>query len=79
MHKIYILESLKDGSLYTGMTEDLVERLKAHNSGMSKYSSTKRPLKIAWYCVFKDKTKALHFEKYLKQGSGFAFARKHLI
>lgn len=79
MYKVYILKSLRDNSLYTGVTEDLIERLKAHNSGTSKYSSTKRPFKIAWYCAFKNKTKALQFEKYLKQGSGFAFARKHLI
>jgi len=79
MYKVYILESLKDGSLYAGMTEDLAERLKAHNSGTSKYSSSKRPFKIVWYCVFKNKLKALEFEKYLKQGSGFAFARRHLI
>jgi len=79
MYKVYILKSLKDGSLYTGVTKDLTERLKAHNSGSSKYSSSKRPFKIAWYCAFKDKIKAMQFEKYLKQGSGFAFARKHLI
>ena len=79
MYKVYILKSLKDDSLYTGVTEDLAERLKAHNYGTSKYSSSKRPYKIAWYCVFKDKIKAMQFEKYLKQGSGFAFARKRLI
>jgi predicted GIY-YIG superfamily endonuclease len=79
MYKVYILESLKDGSLYTGVTQNLAERLKEHNSGMSKYSSSKCPFKIVWYCVFKDKSKALQFEKYLKHGSGFAFARKHLI
>lgn len=79
MYKVYILESLKDGSLYTGITDDLFERLKSHNSGLNKYSKTKRPFKIVWYCVFKNKSKALLFEKYLKQGSGFAFARKHLV
>ncbi len=79
MYKIYILQSLTDGTFYTGITKDLVRRLKDHNSGTSKYTNSKRPYKIVWYCVFKDKTKAFKFEKYLKQGSGFAFARKHLI
>ncbi|MDO8569380.1 MAG: GIY-YIG nuclease family protein [bacterium] len=46
MYKVYILISLKDGSLYTGMTEDVVERLRAHNSGANKYTSTKQPYKL---------------------------------
>ena len=79
MYKVYILKSLVDGSFYTGVTEDLIARLRAHNSGTSKYSSSKRPFEIVWHCCFKNKIMALKFEKYLKQGSGFAFARKHLI
>jgi putative endonuclease len=31
-----------------------------------------------WYCAFPDKYKALEFEKYLKSGSGRAFAKKRL-
>lgn len=79
MFKVYILKSLKDNSFYTGVTENLVQRLKEHNSGLSKYSNTKRPYKLVWYCVFNDKSKAIKFEKYLKHGSGFAFARKHFV
>lgn len=79
MYFVYILQSLKDGSYYTGSTEDVEKRLDEHNSGVSKYSSTKCPFKLVWYCAFYEKTKALAFEKYLKQGSGFAFARKHLV
>ncbi len=79
MHFVYIIQSLKDGSYYTGITEDVQKRLSEHNSGISKYSSTKRPYQLMWYCTFQDKKKAFAFEKYLKQGSGFAFARKHLV
>ncbi|MDP3874942.1 MAG: GIY-YIG nuclease family protein [bacterium] len=79
MFKVYILQSLKDNSFYTGLTENLLQRLKDHNSGSSSYFNTKRPYKLVWYCVFKDKPKAIQFEKYLKNGSGFAFVRKHLV
>ena len=79
MYKVYILESLKDGSKYVGITENISKRLKEHNTGSAKYSNSKRPYKLVWYCVFQNKTKALQFEKYLKQGSGFAFSRKHLV
>ncbi|MHB0978040.1 MAG: GIY-YIG nuclease family protein [Minisyncoccota bacterium] len=79
MYKVYILRSSKDGSHYTGVTEDLTKRLEEHNAGNSKYSSSKAPYNLVWYCVFKDKIKALDFEKYLKHGSGHAFARKRLV
>ena len=79
MYKVYILQSEKDGSFYTGITQNLENRLGEHNSGQGKYSRSKYPYKLVWYCVFKDKVTALRFERYLKQGSGFAFARKHLI
>lgn len=79
MYYVYIIKSLKDSSFYTGFTENVKKRLIEHNSGSNKYSGSKKPYKLIWYCAFDDKNKALVFEKYLKQGSGFAFARKHLV
>lgn len=79
MFYTYILQSLKDGSCYTGHTDDLATRLKKHNSGGVIYTAKKKPWKLAWYCAFQAKEKAIKFEKYLKAGSGFAFARKHLL
>jgi putative endonuclease len=79
MYKVYILKSLKDGSFYTGVTTNLTQRIQAHNSGKSKFSSSKSPYKLVWYCAFSNQNQAMKFEKYLKQGSGFAFARKHLV
>ncbi len=80
MHIVYIIQSLKDKSFYTGRTDKILDdRLKEHNFGFSKYSSTKKPFKKVWYCVFDDKKKAIKFEKYLKSGSGIAFRNKRLI
>ena len=79
MYYVYILKSLKDASYYVGMTEDLKVRLQEHNRGEVRFTSSKTPYDPVWFCAFKDKKKALDFEKYLKQGSGFAFARKRLI
>lgn len=79
MHYVYILQSAQDKSYYTGLTTDLKARLEKHNRGEVKYSSQKKPWKLAWYCAFTDKHKAAQFEQYLKQGSGFAFARKRLL
>jgi predicted GIY-YIG superfamily endonuclease len=79
MYYVYILKSKKDGSYYTGLTTSLENRLAKHNNNEVKYTSTKTPFELIWYCAFLDKSKAAVFEKYLKQGSGFAFARKHLF
>jgi len=79
MYYVYILQSQKDRSFYTGFTENLKQRIKDHNWHEATYSKSKAPFELVWFCSFKDKKKALDFEKYLKQGSGFAFARKRLV
>ena len=79
MYYVYILKSKKDESLYKGVTQNLKQRVEDHNNGSAKYSSSKKPYELIWYCCFKNKTKALEFEKYLKHGSGHAFTKRHLL
>ncbi|MBI2356354.1 MAG: GIY-YIG nuclease family protein [Candidatus Doudnabacteria bacterium] len=79
MYYVYIIQSQKDRSYYTGYTTDVEKQLQKHNEGGQKFTSQKRPYALVWYCAFVDKQKANAFERYLKQGSGFAFARKHLV
>jgi len=79
MNYVYILKSQRDNSIYVGNTKNIKNRLTEHNNGESKYSKTKIPYSLIWFCAFQNKTRALTFEKYLKHGSGHAFARKHLI
>ena len=79
MNIVYILQSKKDQSYYVGYTTNLKRRIEDHNSGSNKYSSSKKPYELAWYCVFKNKQKALEFERYMKSGSGFAFSRKRFF
>jgi predicted GIY-YIG superfamily endonuclease len=79
MYYTYILQNLKDSSYYTGSTHDLKSRIVKHNNGEVTYTAKKRPWKLIWYCAFPTKNQAVDFEMYLKQGSGFAFAKKHLV
>ena len=45
---VYILRCA-DNTLYTGITNDLDRRLKAHNAGTaSKYTRVRRPVSIAY-------------------------------
>jgi putative endonuclease len=79
MFYVYILESIKDGSKYIGETENLKRSFKEHNNGLARYTNSKKPFKLAWYCAFNNKKRAYDFEKYLKSSSGYAFTNKRLI
>ncbi len=75
---VYMLQSIEfPGHWYVGLTEDVEKRLKAHNAGKSPYTSKFLPWQIETAVAFRDKTKAIAFEKYLKNQSGRAFAKKH--
>jgi predicted GIY-YIG superfamily endonuclease len=78
MWHVYILKC-KDETYYTGCTGDLNERIKRHNNGEVKYTSSRLPIELVSYFSFSTKHKAYDFEKYLKSGSGKAFAKKRLI
>ena len=76
---VYILQSEIDQKrFYTGFTENLDSRLKAHNSGNVPHTSKYKPWHMKTAIAFKDRQKALQFEKYLKSPSGRAFAKKRL-
>ncbi len=79
MYYVYIIQSQKDKTKYTGATENLKERFKEHNAKKVKSTRNKTPYNLMWYCAFKEERKAYDFERYLKTGSGIAFAKKHLI
>lgn len=79
MKYVYILQSLQEPDhFYTGVTGDLKARLSKHNSGAVTHSARYRPWRVKTYVAFSDEVRALAFEKYLKSGSGRAFAKTHL-
>lgn len=77
MKYVYILESLDGLHFYVGITDDLRARLAKHNAGEVPHTSKYRPWRIRTYFAFDDEARAVVFEKYLKSGSGRAFAKKH--
>ncbi len=80
MYYVYLIKSIKHPSkFYAGYTTHLKKRLETHNSGGSVYTAEYRPWDLVIYHAFKDKMRAIQFEKYLKSHSGRAFAQKHLL
>ncbi len=56
-----------DNSLYTGITNDLIEREKRHNAGIgSVYTSARRPVSIVYHEVFNTRVEAARRESQLK-------------
>src|SRR6476661_7931526 len=66
-YSVYILEC-RDGSYYTGVTNDLEKRLWEHRSGfnISCYTYTRRPLILKYYETTKYIKQAILREKQLK-------------
>ena len=65
MNYTYIVQCA-DGTLYTGWTNCLQKRLKAHNEGKAgaKYTRSKRPVKLVYY---ETKEEAMRREYAIKQ------------
>jgi putative endonuclease len=75
---VYLIESLSvSGKRYVGFTTDLQGRLDDHNAGKSPHASKHRPWRIVVAIWFAAEARARAFERYLKSGSGHAFARRH--
>ncbi len=65
-HYVYVLRCC-DGSLYTGWTTHLEERVKAHNEGRgAKYTRSHKPVTLVYFEVFSDKSEALRRECAIK-------------
>jgi predicted GIY-YIG superfamily endonuclease len=79
MHYVYLLRSeASPDQTYVGLTSDLRERLATHNSGHSAYTAKHKPWTLVHYSAFQDRERASAYERYLKSGSGRAFAKRHL-
>ena len=64
---VYILK-MADGSLYTGATNNLKQRLKKHGSGKgSKYVRSRLPIKEVYMGEVMTKSEALKMEYAIKQ------------
>jgi predicted GIY-YIG superfamily endonuclease len=80
MKYVYFLESVdQPEQRYVGLADDLRARVAAHNAGQSPHTQKFKPWRLVTYVAFADEAKAVAFERYMKTGSGRAFAKKRLI
>ena len=64
---VYILRC-RDGTLYTGITNDLARRLEAHNAGKgAKYTRSRRPVTVVYEAACGSRSEALRREAAIKK------------
>lgn len=75
---VYILKNAAvPPKYYTGLSSNVRARLGSHNGGLCSHTSSGRPWHLDVIIGFADETRAIAFERYLKSGSGGAFAKRH--
>ncbi|WP_019214958.1 GIY-YIG nuclease family protein [Fenollaria massiliensis] len=70
MNKIYYIYMLrcKDGSIYTGYTDNIYKRIKKHRSGKgAKYTRGRGPFELVHYESFLTKEEAMQREAAIKK------------
>ena len=75
---VYILRSDAEPCRhYVGTTSDVDHRLEWHNHGPWGHTMEHRPWSLVVVIEFPTEKQAVRFERYLKSGSGRAFAKRH--
>ena len=64
---VYIVRC-RDGSLYTGVSNDVAARVQRHNDGRgARYTRSRLPVALVWRRRVKDKSAALRLEAAMKK------------
>ena len=70
-------ERLTGEGCHVGRTSDTRSRLAHHNAGRCPHTARYRPWQLHVAIELPDERRAIEFERYLKSGSGRAFAKRH--
>ena len=75
---VYVLKTDRAAPrYYVGVTSNVEQRLAWHNQGHCTHTAKHRPWRAHVVVEFSDEAHATRFERYLKSGSGRAFAKRH--
>jgi len=78
MWYVYILKSKKYKWFYVGITNDLINRFKLHNSGKVESTKKLKPFILIYYEAHNDRHDAAKREKFLKSGWGKNWIKRTL-
>ena len=75
---VYVLQSKKDGALYSGCTNNLKRRLQEHNKGLSFATKGRKPFTLMYYEAYLNRKDAENREKFFKTGWGRQYMKRVL-
>ncbi len=79
MYHIYVIQSLKNKSLYFGFTKDLEKRLALHNTGKVRSTSVGKPWIIVYSESYRNEKDARTRELTLKQyGNARTYVKRRI-
>ena len=78
MYFVYVIQSDVDGRFYKGLTKDIENRVKEHNSGKTKSTRPYKPWKLVYLEEYKTREEARKRELFLKSGEGRELL-KHIL
>jgi putative endonuclease len=65
---VYMMASQRNGTIYTGVTSDLVKRVWQHKNGTAEGFTKDHNVKLlVWYEIHENAESAIHREKRLKK------------
>jgi putative endonuclease len=67
MYYVYLLKSIKNGTIYIGYTNNLKKRFILHNNGEVFSTNKNKPWVLIYYEAYLNKSDATNREKMLKQ------------
>jgi putative endonuclease len=76
---VYVLQSLKDFSFYIGQCDDLDRRMSKHFDGFSKYTASKKPLRLVYFEIFSSRSEAIKREKAIKNKKSRIFIENLIV
>ena len=72
----YVIKSLLHDFFYKGHCENLEERIKQHNAGMTESIRPYIPFSLFYFEEFTTREEAIKREKYFKTAAGRRFLKK---
>ena len=79
MFYTYVIQSKTDGSFYKGHCQNIEERLKQHNNGLTFSIKNKLPFELVYFEIFETRLEAIKREKYFKSAAGRRFLKDILV
>lgn len=67
-----------DDMLYIGYTDNLPQRMQAHQDGLVTATKKRRPMRLVYFEACTSQKSAIKREKYFKTGFGRSFLKKRL-